>query len=139
MLLEREPTLSYSGLMDHLQNRFGHIEPAESAQARFQQATQMRSESLEEWAARVLTLAMVAFRDLPEYYSNKQAVIRFCQGLLDKDAGQHVCLARPATVDSAMDEVRLYQHVHQAIHGSAEKRDDDRRSGGCRGSKWYIL
>ncbi len=38
-----------------------------------------------------------------------------------------------------MDEVRLYQHVHQAIHGSAEKRDDDRRSGDAEGQMVYTV
>ncbi len=135
MLLEREPTLTFSRLMNQLENRFGHLELPESAQARFQVAMQMQGESLEEWAYRVLTMAMVDFRDLPEYYSNQQAVIRFCQGLLDKDAGQHVCMSKPHTVDHAMDDVRWFQHVHQAVQGKSNRRDKDKRNREYEGPK----
>ena len=94
----------------------------ETVQVRFQQATQSTGESLEDWADRVLTLASKAFKELPEKHSNQQAVIRFCQGLLDKEAGQHVCTLKPCSVEDAIDKVRWYQHVHQAIYGKSRSK-----------------
>ncbi|MES9883031.1 MAG: hypothetical protein ABW185_19365, partial [Sedimenticola sp.] len=88
-----------------------------SAQAKFNQATQTKTEPIEDWADRVLTMATRAFADLPEFYSNQQAISRFCQGLHDSMAGHHVCMAKSATMEEAMDEVRIYQHTRQATFG----------------------
>ena len=84
--MERNEHLTYGRLMCRLKKN-GIKELAETAQARFRQATQASGESLEDWADRILTLATKAFKRLPEHYSSKQAVIRFCEGLLDGEAG----------------------------------------------------
>ena len=76
--------------MKKLENRFGARELPATAQARFQQATQNTGESLEDWADRIVTLATRAFRELPESYANQKAVVRFCQGLLNKDVATQV-------------------------------------------------
>ena len=67
ILMERNKHLTYRRLMSRLEKRFGVKELAETAQARFQQATQVSGESLEDWADRVLTLATKAFKTLPEH------------------------------------------------------------------------
>ena len=96
---------------------------AETAQARFQQATQASGESLEDWADRVLTLATKAFKTLPEHYSSKQAVVRFCEGLLDREAGLRVGMDKPANIEQAINSVRWYQHLQQSVYGKSSKRD----------------
>ena len=97
--MERNEHLTYRRLMCRLEKRFGIKELAETAQARFRQATQASGESLEDWADRILTLATKAFKMLPEHYSSKQAVIRFCEGLLDREAGLRVGMDKPANIE----------------------------------------
>ena len=72
-----------------------------SAQVRFQNATQKKDETLEDWADRVFELAGKAFKEVLEKYSNQQAVARFCQGLQDLDAGHYVAMKKPKTMDDA--------------------------------------
>ncbi len=38
----------------------------------------------------------------------------------------YVCMSKPSSADKAMDAVRWYQHVHQAVHGKPAKRDGKR-------------
>ena len=51
--MERNEHLTYWRLMSHLEKGFSIKELAETAQARFQQATQALGESLEDWADRI--------------------------------------------------------------------------------------
>ena len=122
-LMERTKHLSYRKLLKKLDERFGDRELPASAQVRFQQATQKKDESLEDWADRVLTLSGKAFKDLPEKYSNQQAVARFCQGLRDAEAGHHVCMKKSLSIEDALNEIRLYQHTKDAIYGHKTDRN----------------
>ena len=79
--MERIKHLSYRKLLKRLDDMFGDRELPASAQVQFQQVTQKREESLEDWADRELTLSGKAFKDLLEKYSNQQEVARFCHGL----------------------------------------------------------
>lgn len=130
ILMERNEHLTYRRLMDRLEKRFGVKELAETAHARFQQATQAPGESLEDWADRILTLATKAFKTLPEHYSNKQAVVRFCEGLLDREAGLRVGMDKPATIEQAINNIRWYQHLHQSVYGKSSKRDQKKQEEG---------
>ena len=113
--------ITYHVLMKKLENRFGARELPATAQARFQQATQSLTESLEDWADRVLTLASRAFRDLPEHYSTLQAITRFSQGLADKAVASQVSNKVPATMEEAINNARWCQHVQQAVYGKEKK------------------
>ena len=115
MLLKRQPSLPYRKLLQSLERRFGVEELPAAAQAKFNQTFQEKSESLEEWADRVQTIATEAFRQLPESYSNQQVIARFCQGLHDTEAGHSVFMKSFSTLDEAMNEVRLFQHSKQAM------------------------
>ncbi|KAH3693951.1 hypothetical protein DPMN_081390 [Dreissena polymorpha] len=64
---------SFSEIMRKMEGRFGAKELPETRRVKFQQATQNSGESLEDWADRVLTLAIPAFRNLPEKYSMQEA------------------------------------------------------------------
>lgn len=48
---------------------------------------------------------------------------RFCQGLCDEEAGQHTSTQRPATIEDALDTVRWFKHVHQAMYGKTAKKE----------------
>jgi len=124
-LTEQNEDFSFRGLMRRLEKRFGSKELPETAQARFSDAMQQANESLEEWSDRVMTLATRAFRDLPERYSNQQAVVRFCQGLYDKEAAHDASMQRLRTMEEALDHVKWFQHIHSTIYGS---RNRSRRS-----------
>jgi len=120
LISDQSETQTYSALLKKLGDRFGEPEIPAAAQARFQQATQHHGESLEEWADRVLTLASLAYKELPDKFCAEQAVNRFCQGMVDKEAGHHVCMQEPHTVQQAIQLVRKYQQVHSAMYGKSK-------------------
>ena len=121
VITERDDSMSYKELMRRLEARFGAPELIQTAHAQFYQALQTVGETLEDWADRVQTLAAKAFRDLPEQHANEQMVVRFCQGLLDKEAGKTACMQQPASLDKAMGVVRFYQHTVQTIYPDQSK------------------
>ena len=86
-------------------------------------ARQNAEETLEDWADNVLSLAIRAFRDLPEEHMYQQAVLRLCQGVSDKDAGSAASNIRPRSIEEAVDKIRWYQHNHQAIYGRSSRRE----------------
>ena len=116
ILLEQKHTLNYRQLLNKLESRFGAKELPATAQGLFQHATQAPRETLEDWADRIMTLATRAFKDLAEHYSNSQAVVRFCQGLTDKEAGHHVCIQEPKSMEQALNGIKWYQYVHQSMY-----------------------
>ena len=120
--MEQKHTLNYRQLLNKLESRFGAKELPATAQGLFQQATQAPRETLEDWADRIMTLATRAFKDLPEHYSNSQAVVRFCQGLTDKEAGHHVCIQEPKSMEQALNGIKWYQYVHQSMY-TGTRRD----------------
>ena len=122
ILLEQKHTLNYRQLLNKLESMFGAKELPATAQGLFQQATQAPRETLEDWADRIMTLATRAFKDLPEHYSNSQAVVRFCQGLTDKEAGHHVCIQEPKSMEQALNGIKWYQYVHQSMY-TGRRRD----------------
>ena len=65
----------------------------------------------------MLTLSGKAFKELPEKYSNQQAVAKFCQGLNDAEAGLYVSMRKPSRMGDALNEIKLYQHTKDAIYG----------------------
>ncbi|KAH3893596.1 hypothetical protein DPMN_017744 [Dreissena polymorpha] len=99
--------------MQRLQERFGARELPVTAQG-FHVFHQEEGESLDDWSNRALTLATTAFRDLRYAYAAEQAVTKFCQGLLDKEAGKHVSLQLPTSMVDAMHRMKIYSHVQSA-------------------------
>jgi hypothetical protein len=122
LTMEVSNSLSYRRLIKKLEQRFWSRELAETANVRFQQACQGPDESLGDWADRVLTLATKAFREVPDKYANQQAITRFCSGLYDKPSAQNACVQRHKTMEGAIDYVKWYQHVHQAVYGKSKPR-----------------
>ena len=90
---------------------------------------QFQGEDLEDWADRVQTLANKAFKGLPEHHMTKQAVVRFCQGCYDKEAGQSACNLRPKSLDKALDHIRWFQYTNQAMYRSNLGREPKRQQG----------
>jgi len=117
-------SFSFRDIMRKMEGRFGSKELPETSRAKFQQATQQPGESLEDWADRVLTLATPAFRDLPDQFGQREAVSRFCQGCIDREAGKHACFERPRTIQHALDLVRHHQYVSQVVDGKKARKYD---------------
>ena len=117
LMVERKYDMAYKDLISKLEKRFGFRELPEMAQVQFSNARQTPEDLLEDWADRVLSLATRAFRELPENHMYQQAVVRFCQGAADKEAGSYASNIRPSTMDDAIDQMRWHQHNHQAIYG----------------------
>jgi hypothetical protein len=90
------------------------------------QASQNQGESLEDWADRVLTLATPAFRDLPESHRRQEAISKFCQGCLDKEAAKQSCFVNPRSMEAALNLVKHHQYITQAVDG---KKHSGRRGG----------
>ncbi|KAH3854518.1 hypothetical protein DPMN_097061 [Dreissena polymorpha] len=52
----------------------------------------------------------------------RQAVLRFCPGCFNKEAGEMAANARPSIMEAAVDKVKSAVHTHTDVHGRA-KRD----------------
>ena len=48
---------------------------------------------------------------------------KLCEGLLDSEAGHHVIMQEPSTLEQAVKRTRLYQHPKGACYKSKPKRD----------------
>ena len=70
-----------------LRKRFDRAELPETAQLRLHAMRQDAAESVEAWAERVMTTALVAYPNLPDEFIDHQVVTRFCHGLESKEAG----------------------------------------------------
>ncbi|VDI17299.1 Hypothetical predicted protein [Mytilus galloprovincialis] len=107
VLLESNKDIAFSAVVTKMVKRFGFQEPQETSQIQFQTITQKTEESLADWADRVLSLATQSFKDLSEEYMTKQAVMKFCQGCNDPEAGQHACGFKPVSVENAIDIIKV--------------------------------
>lgn len=117
LTMQMGKNLSFSRIMKKLESRFGEKELPETSRAKFQQASQNQGELLEDWADRVMTLATPAFKDLSEKRGLQEAIARFCQGCLDREAGKHACFERPRSMQQALDIIRHHQYISSAVEG----------------------
>ena len=122
LTLEQEPGMGYFPLVQILGKRFDHGGLPESAQLEFASAKQGPEESLPEWSDRVLGLALRAFTGAQGPYSQQQAVLRLCQGCLNREAGCHALTQHPATVGEAIGHIQWHQHVYRAMYGRGASR-----------------
>ncbi|KAJ8315881.1 hypothetical protein KUTeg_006557 [Tegillarca granosa] len=111
--------------MKKLEARFGTKELTETAKVEFQQASQNADESLEDWSDRVMSLALTAFRELPDSYRKQEAISKFCQGCFDKEAGKHACFERPKNIQAALNAIKHFQYISQAVDSKKSRRSKD--------------
>ena len=114
---------SFRKIMKKLEKRFGVKELKETSKVKFDQAHQGPEESLEDWADRVMTLAIPAFIDFSDEYRSREAIVKFCQGCSDKSAAKHACFERPATMEEALNLVKHHKYISQAIDGKKNRTD----------------
>ena len=128
LLCNMNEDLSYKHLISEFGKRFKREELPETLQARFQNECQDESETLRDWADRILTLAAKAYKDLPEAWIRRHAIIRFCMGCLDLDAGQHACIQQPKSFEEAMDKMEWFQCINKTSksrHPSSKATESD--------------
>ena len=112
LLCNMNEDLSYKHLISEFGKRFKREELPETLQARFQNECQDECESLRDWADRILTLAAKAYKDLHEAWVRRHAMMRFCMGCLDLEAGQHACIQQPKAFEEAMDKMEWFQCIN---------------------------
>ena len=119
MLVHRNPEIEYYDIVHQLQRRFDSREPPEAVQLAFASARQLPDESVADWADRVADLAHRAFQELSDDCRQRQTVLKFCQGCLDKEAGLYAMNTQPivSSIDQALDLVRWYRHTRKAMYG----------------------
>jgi hypothetical protein len=118
--LRSNPELSYKKFVQKLEGRFGEMLP-DSARAMFYSARQKEDESLADWADRIQSLSVEAFQDLPGRYASQQTVDRFCQGLLDSEAGHSTFMQKFPSMEMAINDVRLFQHSKSNMSGESRR------------------
>ncbi len=121
LVLDVEHDLPYRDLITKMERRFGFRELPETLMMSFNNTKQEAEESLDEWADRVLTLAMKAFRTLPERYMSNQCILRFCHGALNKEAGENVANLRPVNLEDALDRMKWAIHTHNMMYGKKKE------------------
>ena len=87
-LIRHNRQISYTELVEKMEQRFNHGNETETLQVQFHNARQSPRESTDEWADRLSILADKAFRDVPEKYVQSQIITKFLQALNDKEAGK---------------------------------------------------
>ena len=95
--------------MASLVQKFERRDIYEVALANFHQATQNSVEELLDQGDRVQDLADRALKGLPRDQWCRQVVVRFCQGLLDKEARHNTLLRRPEDIQEATEMVKEHQ------------------------------
>jgi len=121
MLVDRGRDEDYVGLLRKFEKRFGYQDLPETLQMQFLGARQKSGESVEDWADRILSLATKAFRDLPDEHMYQQAILRLCQGCIDKEAGKNAATSRPRSIEDAVDQIKWHQHTVRVIYGHSTK------------------
>ena len=69
----------------------------------------------------------ISFQDLPEVYRVQEAISKFSQGCLDKEAAKHACFEHPKSIQEALNAVKHHQYISHAVDGQKTKnrrRDD---------------
>ncbi|KAH3817331.1 hypothetical protein DPMN_118864 [Dreissena polymorpha] len=120
LITDKIPGISYNAIMEKMERRFGCQELPETAMIKFSNACQQKDELLDDWADRVMTLATHAFRDLPDEHMNRQTILRFCHGLVDKHVGEGVANMRPITMEEAIDKVKWAKYTRGLIYNKQE-------------------
>lgn len=127
LIMERDPDIDFFDLVTKFKTRFDFRDIPENLILEFQNAKQFQDESISEWGYRVLELAQEAYKDMPDSRMYALAVRRFCQGVYDKEAANHVANCRPLSIEQAIEIVRNFQHNKSVIFGKSKNvRFEDR-------------
>jgi hypothetical protein len=97
--------------LGNFENRFGSLASDIANPLNFHSATQSNSETVRQWADRILLLTLRAFPTLANLHT--QAVTRLCFRVEDGDEGFYALDGQPKTVEEAVDRMEYFKHTHQ--------------------------
>ena len=119
--------ISFDDVVTKLEKRFHFPVLEEMALLQLENSEQLPHESLEDWAGRVLQMAQNAYKSLPIHYFNHRCMLRFCYGLVDKEAAQKVLVMRPNDIEDALDKIKFFQFTRAAMYGvdTDQSREND--------------
>ena len=123
-IIRREKNIAFEELVNRMEKRFILCKLVATVQVQFNNARQSEIEDIDEWADRLLALALKAFRDLPDEYVIKQVVIKLCQGCIDKSIGSVAASFQPKSVEGALERIKWLQHSNQTIFGGTVRTKD---------------
>ena len=118
-LVEREPSLTHKQIVAHLHSRYGFQSPPEIIQMELASARQGKDETARDWGDRVLDLATHAFPEFLDKQIQNQAVLYFCQGCFDREAGAYVLNLRPKQIQEAVELLIWRRCSYQVVFSRA--------------------
>jgi hypothetical protein len=128
ILVERDSKIDYHDLVHKLEKRFGMKDLPETAMIAFNNI---------KWADSVLCLATNAYKRQSDEVMYDAAIMKICQGMLDKAAEQYAANARPSTIVEALDSAKWNKLNSQAIYGKPRKDNPVRAQAGYPPSRGY--
>ena len=67
-------------------------------------------------------MTIAAYRNCPESFAWKEAVMRFCRGCKEIEAGKFIIMSNPSSIEEAVNGVRKYQHEARVAEGIRQQR-----------------
>ena len=119
LLMEMDDSMPYMKIRREFDKRFPVKKSSETLRAEFQSECQHHGEKLADWADRILALGETAYQGSIKSLVVKRAINIFCEGCLDREAGEHVSTQPPKSMSDAIDAIEWYQHL---VHKSTKKR-----------------
>ena len=94
----------------------------EAVQVELASARQTKDETLQEWADRIMGLTSRAFPDFLDHQLQSKAVLYFCWGCRDQEAGAATLNLRPKTLEEATKCLTWRKHSFRVV-GSRTLKD----------------
>jgi hypothetical protein len=110
-------TRNYNRLTRDLTKRFGKKDPPTVARRQLSALHQVDAEELEEYADKVIELALDAYVDAPDNVLQDIAVDSFLKGCKDKAAAEIAMAKNPSTLRKAVEYVKTSVHNRKALYG----------------------
>ena len=111
-------TTNFKRLVRHMTKRFGRHDPPITARRQLYSAKQKEDETLEEFADRIMELAVDALKGARESLVQSIVADVFLKGIKDKSAAAVAMDKDPPTIRKAVEYVRQAMHNRQALMGN---------------------
>jgi hypothetical protein len=111
-------TRNYNRLSQDLTKRFGKKDPPTTARRQLSALQQGESEELDEFADKVIELALDAYVDATDNVIQDIAVDNFLKGCKDKPAAEFAMAKNPTSLRKAVEFVKTSVHNRKALYGN---------------------
>ncbi|XP_071958649.1 uncharacterized protein [Antedon mediterranea] len=119
-LVTMDGDISFWDMIHAFDQRFTEDELPEVLQAKLETASQQGTESVGEWADRVLTLTRKAFKPLSNEWIQRHSAMKFCIGCRNTGVGKLVLFENCATMSEALrkyDKFNSLQSLYETKWG----------------------